>query len=264
MKIIGRIAYAGFMALLFIFVLDYTKGLMESKYFQKYAEVGLQETVSDYFFFYSSVPDFHHDEPLLSIDQAGVEIRFYEIAKANVTESGLNVEEYVYVLVYGKTADIPADAIIRLEGTTTLDIALGRFRTMDLYLGVNDAGSVYLERDLFTNSGYETIGLVSDLSGVLMEAPYSLSGDDFILKDALTEYYLDTQSLPVLELTYAGIYPYIQHVGTEFAYIFWVGIGIYTVFLVSATFLLFFRKKRVLGQNEPSAQLKKEIENDPH
>jgi len=264
LKIIGRIAYAGFMALLFIFVLDYTKGLMESKYFQKYAEVGLQETVSDYFFFYSSIPDYHQEEPILSIDQAGVEIRFYEIAKTSITESGLHVEEFVYVLVYGKSADIPIDAVIHLSGTRDLDISLDRFRALDLYLGVNESGAVYLDKSLLASPDFDSISLRSDSSGDLVEVPYQLSADAFVLREALTDYYLVHENLPVLELENAGVYPYIQHVATEFAYIVWIGFGVYAVFLTTATILLFFRKKRVLGKNEPSALLNKEIEDNRH
>ena len=251
------------MALLFVFVLDYTKGLMESRFFQKYAKIGLEEPVTDYFFFYSSVPDYHHDEPLISIDHEGIEIRFYEILTASVTESGLETDEFVYVIVYGKDAPIPENAVLQLTGETELIMTLARFRTLDLYLGVMETGSAYMPKSLLADPNFHHISVSTESDGALFLEPYELSGDSFVLQDAVIDYYEANQSLPTLELEAEGIYPYIRHVGDEFQYIFWIGIGLYTIILIGATIWIFFRKKRFLGKNPPSSLLKKEIEETP-
>ena len=265
MKILGRVAFALVVAILYLWVLDYTNGLMTTLYFDKYGTQALIETTPDYFFFYSSIPDYHKSEPIYRYDDQNYAIRFYEVATVDETELGLEVGEYAYILIHDKTGTMAGNYTMVLTDDSQTDVAsieIVQFRSLDLYVGINAEFSVYINKSTLTTLPFARLSLLSSTEEVLLETTGSVESADFTIKQQLTDFFTENSTLPQLELQEAGVFRNNPHVMTEFEYIFWVGTGGYLSIVLLITYFLYFFRKRYLGKNTPTPLLKQDIERD--
>jgi hypothetical protein len=265
LKILGRFFYAIVVSVLFLWVLDYSNGLMTSLYFDKYGTAALAVDNPDYFFFYSAIPDFEKSEPVLAFDNADFALRVYEVATATETEGTLTVSEYVYILIHDKNGTLSGDYSLRLstEGAEPETVVIGvvQFRTLPIYVAVNETGYVYIAKSTLTSLAFTRFALKDSAETVVFEGSGSIAADDFTIQAKLTEYFTANDALPGLELQADGIFPNNPHLVTEYQYIFWVAVGGYFVLVAIVTYFVFFFRKKYLGKQAPSSLLQKETGN---
>ncbi|HOP57627.1 MAG TPA: hypothetical protein PLM51_05620 [Bacillota bacterium] len=266
MKVLGRIFYAIAAVIVFLFVYDYTTGIMTTYYIEKYGVSGLEQEEPDYFFFYSNMPDYNRREPLFEYDLDPYEIRFYEIAAADVAGDTLTVDEYAYILIHSKTDDLSGNYYLNFSDSADpesegLTINIVRFRSISLFIAIDNEGYARISKDVLLTDAYDTVTLVSEGGEVIFTVPFALADADFQISSAIEQYYDENGTLPSFELESAGIYPKNNYVMTEFQYIFYLGMGIYLTVLAVTTYFVFFRKKKYMGKVEPTTIFKAEKQN---
>jgi hypothetical protein len=256
LKFWGRLGYAVVVTLLFLWVLNFSSGLRMTMYVQKNGNAALAEENPTYFFFYSSVPDYHCSVPLFSFDDDAYSVRLFEIATIESTDPEIVIEEYGYLMIHpkeGSTSEIYT--IELLQGDTLLsDWNAIQYRNLNLLVGINDEGSIYIGREYFKESAADRLILKNATGEILMDIEFS--SEEFRINNAVDEYFEAEDALPEgLALQDESVFPAIPQIDQEFDYLFWVLTGGYIglVFIVTY-FLFFFRKKsRKLPLNqEPS------------
>lgn len=255
MRIFGRILYATIAVGFFLLAFTYSRDLMTERYLDEVFEPSLTATDSvypKYYYFYSSIPDYHNSEEIFWIEANGYEIVGYEVAKVSiVNDTEVEVTESIYLIVYSDTEDLSEIDTLYLEdedtGTQT-EIYLQRFQTMNLINGVNELGYVYLDKDTFTNTDIDNIILTNYDGDIVVEEEFSADEDDFIIKDYMESFYDEYDTIPgvddLLDLANQNIYPNQTHIANDYVQIFYIAMGIYFVVLITATYFIFFRKKK--------------------
>lgn len=255
MRIFGRILYSLFAVGLFLLAFTYTRDLMMTKYIEEVFGSSLTDENSEYpeyYYFYTSIPDYHNVNPVIDIEQNGYEITAYEVLQAEVdNDNELILKESLYFIVYSDTQDLSQVDYIYLENDNNdnnFEINLTRFKTLNLLNGVNERGYVYLEKNLFFEDDYNKIYLVDKSENVLVDQALTLEETDFIAKDFIEDYFASNNKLPDIEdlsgLTGNNVFPNKPHVATDYAYIFYVGMGIYFVIIIFMTYMIYFKKRR--------------------
>lgn len=255
MRIFGRILYATIMVGFFLLAFTYSRDLMQEKYLNDVFGSSLTDTNSEYpefYYFYTSIPDYHNNEPIISIDSNGYQIRGYEVLQASINNDNiLELTESVYIIVYSSNEDLSQVGSLFLENSSTSaseEILLQRFHTLNLINGVNDEGSVYIAKDIFFNDTYDTILLTDQEDNVLLETSFSLDESAFIISGFVQAFYDDYGALPTLaDLSNVNdnhIFPNKPHVADDYIYIFYIAMGIYFAVLIFMTYIIFFRKRK--------------------
>lgn len=255
MRVFGRFLYALIAVGFFLLAFTYSRDLMLTRYLEDVFGASLTDEDSpypDYYYFYTSIPDYHKTDPIISIDVNGYEIRGYEVLLATATEDqGLYVEEAVYLLVYSDTEDLSQvnDIVLSIDGTeTTHTINLQRFKTLYILNGINDQGMVYLLKDLWLEADYNRLILTNHQDESLLETEFSLSETDFTIKPFIENFYDSEGRLPNLDDLSAmqdnNIFPNRVNVADDYVHIFYIAMAIYFAVLVLTTYLVFFRKRR--------------------
>lgn len=258
MRIFGRILYATIMVGFFLLAFTYSRDLMTTTYIEDVFGESLTDTDSElpkYYYFYSSIPDYHNSEPVIEINSGGYEIMGYEVAQVSINnEEELLVEEYIYFIIYSETQDLSQIDYMYLKDSNTEEefkIYVDRFKTLYLLNAVNDSGTIYISKEDVLSEEFDTLCLVSledDVEENILETSYTIDSEDFSIKDYLTNFYDENLKLPessdLNDMASFNVYPYQTHVATDYAYIFWIGMGIYFAVLIISTYLIYFRRRK--------------------
>ncbi|MBI9009577.1 MAG: hypothetical protein JEZ05_06050 [Tenericutes bacterium] len=256
MRVFGRMLYSLVAVGFFLLAFTYSRDLMLSKYVEEVFGQSLTDTSSElpkYYYFYSSIPDFHNDQPVIEIVAEGYEIYGYEVAKTSFdNNNNLIVHEYIYLLIYSETEDLSVIDYLYLENQTTeatIDINLQRFKTLFLLNAVNEEyGNVYIPKDDVMAGNYDRIYLVSSDDQNIMSTAFTIEESDFVIKDYIESFYDEFTRIPdindVSDMALNNIYPNQTHVADDYVHIFYIAMGIYFATLIVTTYLVYFKKKK--------------------
>ncbi|MCK4551799.1 MAG: hypothetical protein KAU02_02695 [Tenericutes bacterium] len=255
MRIFGRILYALMAVGFFLLAFTYSKDLMMTKYLEDvFGESLIDEDseFSKYYYFYTSIPNYHKDDPIISIESNGYEIMGYEVLRVYIDDNDeLVSEESIYLIVYSDTEDLSQVGYLILENSTsdaTIGIALQRFKTLNIINGINDNGTIYVVKETFLEGNYDKIYLVGQLENTLVEEDFNVEETDFNIKTFIEDFYSENNRLPTIDdlsgLTENNIFPNKPHVATDYAHIFYIAMGIYFVIIIFMTYVIYFRRKR--------------------
>lgn len=255
MRVFGRILYATVMVGFFLLAYTYSRDLMQDKYLHDVFGASLTDENSPYpqfYYFYTSIPDYHNNQPVISVNENGYEIMGYEVMTASINNDNLlDAAESVYIIVYSDTQDLSQVGHLYLENSSTgatEEILLQRFKTLNLINGVNEEGTIYIPMDTFFNDTYDRLVLTDKQDNTLVDTAFGISPSDFIIKDFIQAFYDEHGRLPTIDdlsgLTDNHVFPNKPHVADDYVYIFYIAMGIYFVVLIFMTYIIFFRKKK--------------------
>lgn len=262
MRIFGRFLYAMLAVGVFLAALTYSISLMRQAYIDDVFGGSLVDESSElpeFYYFYSSLPDYHKKEPIVSVDESGYKVRIYEIARTEVEDEALLVDEYFFALVYNEDIDELYDVeYLRISNGTVadqVDISFIQYQELDILVSVDQATTMYLiEKDqLDLSKGYDELFLMNANNDVLIESAFTIDESDFTIKENLESFYDESERLPETDdfpLNDSDIAIQDQDIVNNFKvvddYLHILGIvmGIYFVLLIFSTYFIFFRKKK--------------------
>lgn len=255
MRVFGRILFSIMAVGFFLLAFTYSRDLMMSKYLEDVFGASLVDENSEYpkyYYFYTSIPNYHNNEPIISIEANGYDIMGYEVLRTYINDNDeLEVEECVYIIVYSDTEDLSKVGYLYLENQTdeeTQVINLQRFKTLNILNGVNDRGTVYIPKETFFVEDYDKIYLVDEFETPLVDEPFSIQESDFINKEFIQQFYTTNGRLPLIEdldaIANNHTFPNKPHVADDYAYIFYIAMGIYFTALIIATYFVYFKKPK--------------------
>lgn len=258
MRIFGRFLYALMAVGIFLLVFTYSIDITANRFYEEVFGASLTDDtddVPDFYYFYTSIPDYHKSDPIISIDQDGYQIRGYEVVTADINEEEqLKISEYIYIIVYSDTEDLSLISEINLiEAVTeeTFIIPLTKFKTLNILNGVNDKGQVYIPKELFLDNDFDKINLVGKDESVITESALDILDSDFTIKQNLESFYQEYDELPneetIVDITDNNISIRIIHLDEENRLdgsVLMVNLAVYFVVLAIATYLIFFRRRK--------------------
>jgi hypothetical protein len=258
MRIFGRFLYALLAVGLFLLVFTYSIDITANRFYEEVFGASLTDEtddVPDFYYFYTSIPDYHKSEPIISIDQEGYQIRGYEVARAEINEQQqLEITESIYIIVYSDTKDLSLLSELSLIEADTQNefiIPLTKFKTLNILNGVNDKGQVYIPKELFFDNNFDEINLVGKDESIIIESPLSIDNSDFTIKQNLEDFYEQYEALPTEEtidnLQDDNISIKIIHLDEENQLngsVLMVNLAMYFIALALATYLIFFRRRK--------------------
>ena len=186
------------------------------------------------------------------------EIYGYEVIKTSIDNNNdLVVYEYIYLLVYSETEDLSVIDYLYLENQATEDtkqINLQRFKTLYILNAVNDEfANVYIPKADMVDGNYDQIHLVDYEDNTIMNTEFTIDEDDFIIKDYMEAFYSENGKVPdisnVSDMAENNVYPNQTHIADDYVHIFYIAMGIYFATLIVATYLVYFRKKKIRKLN---------------
>jgi hypothetical protein len=257
MRIFGRFLYALLAVGLFLLTFTYSIDLTANRFYNEVFGESLtnkDSTLPEFYYFYTSIPDFHQINPIISINQQNYQIRGYEVATANVNDDNeIVIEESIYWIVYSETEDLSKlSAVTVFENQTenSLSINLVRFKTLNLLNGVNSEGNVYISKNLFLNNNFDKISLTDKSDNTIIIDDFTVNENDFIIKKSMESFFQVNNRIPEeLDLdefdNKIGIR--IIHLNQDQILdpsILIKGMTIYFVSLILVTYLVFFRKRK--------------------
>lgn len=258
MRIFGRFLYALLAVGLFLLVFTYSIDITANRFYEEVFGASLTDEtddVPDFYYFYTSIPDYHKSEPIISIDQEGYQIRGYEVARAEINEQQqLEITESIYIIVYSDTKDLSLLSELSLIEADTQNefiIPLTKFKTLNILNGVNDKGQVYIPKELFFDNNFDEINLVGKDESIIIESALSIEDTDFTIKQNLEDFYEQYEALPTEEtidnLQDDSISIKIIHLDEENQLngsVLMVNLAMYFIALALATYLIFFRRRK--------------------
>ena len=258
MRIFGRFLYALLAVGLFLLVFTYSIDITANRFYEEVFGASLTDDtddVPDFYYFYTSIPDYHKSDPIISIDQDGYQIRGYEVATAELNDQDqLEINESIYIIVYSDTKDLSLLSELRLIEVETLNefiIPLTKFKTLNILNGVNDKGQVYIPKGLFLDNDFDTINLMGKDESIIFESALSIDDTDFTIKQNLEQFYQQYETLPTEEtvsnLQDDNISIKIIHLNEDNQLngsVLMVNLAMYFIALALATYLIFFRRKK--------------------
>lgn len=262
MRVFGRFLYAMLAVGVFLAALSTSISLMRKQYFKDVFGASLTDETSiqaDFYYFYASLPDYHQETPIISIDQSGYEIRAYEVAMTEILDDQtLELTEYIFLLVYHEDADLleAVESIRIWNGLVRdqIDIDLIAYQGLDILVSVDSTTSKYLyEKSLFEfTNNYNQLLLLDSNQDLILESALSIDDSDFILRDMLEDYYDSNDALPEAEDMdqLPGVNIQDQDllnnfsVVDEYIYILAIVMGIYFLVLIFSTYFIFFKKRK--------------------
>ncbi|MCK5732097.1 MAG: hypothetical protein KAH13_03700 [Tenericutes bacterium] len=255
MRVFGRFLYALLAVGFFLLAFTYSKDLMMTKYLEDVFGESLIDEDSEfpkYYYFYTSIPNYHNDTPIISIESNGYEIMGYEVLRVYIdNDDELVTEESIYLIVYSDTEDLSQVGYLYLENSTSEEaegIGLQRFKTLNILNGINEYGTIYVVKDTFLEGNYDKIYLINQLEFTLVEEDFNVEEADFTIKAFIEDFYSVNNRLPTIDdlsdLSENNIFPNKPHVATDYAHIFYIAMGIYFIIIIFMTYIIYFRKKR--------------------
>jgi hypothetical protein len=254
MRVFTRVLYAIFVVGVFLWVYKYSIDRIEEKYWRESFGASLVDENSElpeFYYFYTSIPDYHKTDPLVNIDVDGYQIRGYEVATTEILEDQtIEVKDYLYFIVYSPNQDLSVVKNIMLtDGETELNISLVQFKLLNILNGVNEEGAVYLEKNLFFESAFTTIKLTGTYGEVITESNFTIEETQFTIKEELESFYQEHNKFPseedvnLLNEEKIGIQTIHDDVELDGS-ILLLNMSLYFLGLVIFTFVIFFRKKK--------------------
>lgn len=262
MRIFGRFLYAMLAVGIFLAALTYSISLMRQEYIEDVFGGSLNDESSelpDFYYFYSSLPDYHKKEPIVSIDESNYKIRFYEIARTEIEDEVLTVNEYFFILIYHQDIDALTNVdYLRISNGTVADrinISLIQYQQLDILVSVDQETTMYLiEKDrLDLTKQYNQIKLMDANNDALIESAFTLGENDFTIQNEIEMFYNENGRLPEaddLPLNDSDIAIQDQDIVNNFKvvddylYILGIVMGIYFVLLIFSTYFIFFKKRK--------------------
>ncbi|MDT8336401.1 MAG: hypothetical protein RQ856_01085 [Candidatus Izemoplasmatales bacterium] len=258
MRIFGRVLYALLAVGIFLLIFTYSIDLTANRYYEEVFGSSLTDTNSDlpeFYYFYTSIPDFHKSDPIISVDYDGYIIRGYEVAKTSINnDNQLEVLEYIYILVYSTTQDLSVINNLSItddNGGELFEIPLVRFKTLNLLNGVDERGFIYLSKDLFLSTDFDKIKLVNKDEEIVVDAQLNLDETDFTIKSNLEDFFALYNKIPDEEdidnLNVDNIGLKIIHIDENTrldSSIVLISMAVYFVILIVSTYLIFFRRRK--------------------
>lgn len=256
MRIFGRIMYATFMVGLFLLAFTYSRDLIRNKYLEEVFMDPVTNESSEYpkyYYFYTAVPDYHNSEALFTIEMDDYEVTGYEIITADVDDLGhLTTEEYIYFIVYSDTKDLSVIEKITFKNDESLnyiDVRLDRYQRLNILIGVNEEGYVYVPKtSILNDNNFNKIKLIDRDGLEIISQDFAINENQFIAKEFVQTFYEENNRLPVVEdfvgLSQSQVLPNLTHVAEGYEYIFTYAMISYFVILIASTYLIFFRKKK--------------------
>ena len=259
MRIFGRFLYALLAVGFFLLAFTYSIDLTANKFYKEVFGASLTDedsNLSDFYYFYTSIPDFHNSIPVVSIDQNNYEIRAYEVATASIEEqNGLKTEEFLYWIVYSDSENLAALSHISLtmsDSDEVFTIPLNRFKNLNLLNGVNEEGNIYISKDLFLDNDFDKIRLIDKNENLIVESVLIVEAEDFIISNNLETFFQKYNRLPEQKedlnlLTDSDIGYRIIHINEDQILdggIMLKAMLIYFGVLITTTYLIFFRKRK--------------------
>lgn len=268
MRIFGRFLYAMFAVGVFLLVWTYSIDLMRQNYYQDVFGESLVDEESDlpdFYYFYSSMPDYHKEDPVISLDQNDYQVRGYEIARTILDDNNnLEINEFLFLLVYSESHDLTDLDYIKFSDTSSeeeLRVTLIMYYGLDIRVSIDDNMSYYLiPKELFLESDFDKLEVIDSNQNVLVsESAFSINETDFTIKENIENYFQNNQELPeeedMDELDSDNISPRDTTVASNdylirgYIHIFWIAMGIYFTVLIFATYFIFFRKQKGRGKH---------------
>jgi len=254
MRVLIRVLYAIFVVGVFLWVYRFSIDRIEEKYWQESFGASLVDENSDlpeFYYFYTSIPDYHKSDPIISIDVDGYQIRGYEVATTEILEDQtIEVKDYLYLIVYSPNQDLSAvKNIVLTDGELELNIPLTRFKLLNILNAVNEEGTVYLDKDFFLEVPFNTIKLTQENDEVITENNFSIDVNDLTIKNDLEDFYEEYNKFPTEEdidllseekIGMQTIHDEIELDGS----ILLLNMILYFLGLIIFTFVIFFRKKK--------------------
>jgi len=258
MRIFSRFLYALLAVGIFLWVFTYSVDMTANRYYENVFGPSLTDEDSplpDFFYFYTSIPDFHKSDPIISIDVDGFEIRGYEVAEANINnDNELEVIESIYFIVYSDSEDLSkVDKVVLSSSTETgkFEFLLTRFKTLNILNGINDIGRVYLDKSLFLETNFDKIELVDFNENILSQVAFNLEEESFTIKENLELFYQSESKIPEADdmnsLRDENIGIKLIHIDEDTQLdgsVMLVNMVLYFVVLIITTYLVFFRRKK--------------------
>ncbi|MFW5888877.1 MAG: hypothetical protein ACOCUD_00700 [Bacillota bacterium] len=268
MRVFGRFLYAMFAVGVFLIVWTYSIDLMRQNYYQDVFGQSLiteDSDLADFYYFYSSMPDYHKEDPVISIDKNNYQVRGYEIARTIIDDNDdLEVSEFLFLLVYSDSEDLTNVDYIKFTDTSSdseLIINLIMYYGLDIRVSIDDNMSYYLiAKELFLAADFDKLEVLDSRQNVLVsESAFSINESDFTIKENIETYYQLNNDLPEAEdmdeIAADNIFPRDSSVASndylirEYIHIFWIAMGIYFAVLIFATYFIFFRKQKGRGKH---------------
>lgn len=254
MRVFGRILYALAAVGFFLLAFTYSKDLIQNKYLEDTFGASLTDESGEYprfYYFYTSIPNYHNNDPILDIDSNGYEIVGYEVLQSNINYNNeLETKESMYLIVYSDYQALSKVKYVHLENDINdevLDINLQRFKFLNILNGVNDEGTIYIPKDWLID-GYTRIKLIDSEENILVETTFNMTENDFIIKDFIETYFLNNNRLPNIDdfstIQNNNIFPNKPHIASGYEHIFYTAMGIYFSGLFISTYFIFFKKKK--------------------
>lgn len=259
MRLFGRFLYAllavGFFLLTFTYAIDLTANKFYKEVFGA-SLIDEDSQLPEFYYFYTSIPDFHKADPIISIDTEGYIIRGYEVAKAKINNNNeLEIFEALYLIVYSDTQDLSRLSTLQIIDSDNIDntesIWLARFKMLNILNGVNDNNNVYLDKELFLSNNFDKICLVDKDEVVLTENEFAISESEFTIKDSLIDFYNEYNRIPneddINKLSTYNIGLKIVHTNGNNQLdgsIMIIAMASFFIILIIATYLIFFRKRK--------------------
>lgn len=262
MRVFGRFLYAMLAVGLFLAALSISISYMRRQFFTDVFGGSLTAESSDlpeFYYFYASLPNYHQEQPLLTINQSGYQIRAYEIATTEISEDNeLMIEEYIFFLVYHENLeDLERVDQVRISNGLVreqIDIDLINYQGLDILVSVDPITSKYLyEKSLFEfDNNYNQLLLLDSNENPILESALNLSESDFIIKDTINAFYQTNQTLPdtsdMEDIPSIGIQDQEilnnYNVVDDYLYILGIVMGIYFLVLIFSTYFIFFKKRK--------------------
>lgn len=257
MRILGRVVFAMLATFTFWFAIDYAQGAMASRYFSNEGNIAIE--TGDDVFFYGASRDYHQKGAILSIEESGYTLSFYEVAEVIEDDGNITIISWTYIMLRSDQV-MEDNYLVSLDaGTEKLDIVLFPFRSLNLRVGLNQEQTVFgIESTKLLEHNYSELVLTDAEGRNLIQKEISLSSALYMIPEKLTTYYSIEDKLPFMELSNDQIYPAISHDLSDYTYIMWISVSVYIIVLGVSIYIVFFLRRKYLGKTTPSSHLIKE------
>lgn len=258
MRVFGRFLYALLAVGLFLLVWQYSMDLTANRFYEEVFGASLTDEDSDlpeFYYFYTSIPDFHKSDPIISVSIDGYEIRGYEVARAKINNNNqIEVTEAVYIIVYSEVNSLfvlDKITVYKNNTSTEANILLSRFKRLNILNGINDQQTVYIPKSLFLESEFDRIKIVDFEGEVVIETDFTIEPQDFTIKENLETFYQEYDKVPdkddFINLQDSNIAYRVYHINDQNQLdgsIMLVAMVTYFLVLIITTYLIFFKKKK--------------------
>lgn len=263
MKVFGRFLYALLAVGVFLWTFQLSIMDMRTAYYKDVFGGSLVDESSDlpeFYYFYATLPGYHNDEPIISFDSDGYQVRGYEVAITSIEDEDLQIEESVLFIVYHQDPEqlegVDKLLITNDDARDRIEIELGRYHNLDILVSMDPNTSYYLfnKEDIDFSLNFTKVSLVDPNYNLVTESVFTLTEDDFVIKDKLVDFYNLNNELPTRETISELNAPNIDmqdqeitdnnFVVDEYIGVMGLYLGIYLLVLIVTTYFIFFKKRK--------------------